>query len=58
MNDNKSMLFVGSRQFQVKDKANKLVFLVLVQYPRRHPSSATPFGPYLMDVSSDAKIID
>jgi predicted dienelactone hydrolase len=58
MNDNKSALFVGSRQFQVKDEANDIVFPVLVYYPSLQPSSVTPFGPYSIDVSTDAKIID
>jgi predicted dienelactone hydrolase len=58
MKDNKPALFVGSRQFQVKDEANELSFPVLVQYPTHQLSSVTPFGPYSMDVSSDAKIID
>jgi predicted dienelactone hydrolase len=58
MNDNEPVLFVGSRQFQVKDETNELAFPVLVQYPTHQLSSVTPFGPYSMDVSSDAKIID
>jgi predicted dienelactone hydrolase len=58
MNDNKLDLFVGSRQYQVKDEANNISFPVLVQYPTQQPSSPTPFGPYSMDVCSDAEIID
>ncbi|MGD0340493.1 MAG: alpha/beta fold hydrolase [Bacteroidales bacterium] len=58
MNNNKLKLFVGSRQFQVKDETNGISFPVLVQYPTHQLSSPTNFGPYTMDVCSDAKIID
>lgn len=58
MTDNKLELFVGSRLFQVKDETNDISFPVLVQYPTHQPSSPTNFGPYTMDVCSDAKIID
>lgn len=58
MNNNKIELFVGSRQFQVKDETNGISFPVLVQYPTHQHSSLTNFGPYTVDVCLDAKIID
>jgi predicted dienelactone hydrolase len=58
MNDNKLGFFVGSRQFQVKDEPNGISFPVLVQYPTHQPSAPTSFGPYVMDVCPEAKIID
>lgn len=57
MGDNKLEHFVGSRQFQFKDETNGISFPVLVQYPTHQQSSPTNFGPYTMDVCSDAKII-
>ncbi len=57
MNENKLELFVGSTQFQVKDETNGISFPVLVQYPTHQQSSPTNFGPYTMDVCSDAKIV-
>jgi predicted dienelactone hydrolase len=58
MIDNKKEIFVGSRQFQVKDETIGISFPVLVQYPTHQHSSPTNFGPYTMDVCSDAEIID
>lgn len=58
MTDNKKEIFVGSRQFQVKDETIGILFPVLVQYPTHQQSSPTNFGPYIMDICSDAKIID
>src|SRR6185437_11700 len=55
---NKLEIFVGSKQFQVKDETNGISFQVLVHYPTHQPSSLTNFGPYTLDVCSDAKIID
>jgi hypothetical protein len=58
MNNNKAGIFVGSKQFEVKDEANDIVFPVLFQYPSHKPSCAMAFDPYAMEVSSDAKIIE
>jgi hypothetical protein len=58
MDDNQLKLFVGSTQFQVKDEAIGMSFPVLVHYPTHQPSAPTTFGPYTMDVCSDAQIID
>lgn len=57
MNDNLSKIFVGSRQIKVSDKTLNISFPVLVQYPTHQPSAKTAFGPYLMDVSIDADVI-
>lgn len=57
MEQNNKTVFVGSRQLLVEDKANDLSFPVLLQYPTAEPSSATSFGPYTMEVSADAAIM-
>lgn len=58
MEEKTSRVFVGSRQLQVKDEANNISFPVLLQYPTHQPSSPTNFGPYTMDVSVDADIME
>jgi predicted dienelactone hydrolase len=58
MTDYKKEIFVGSRQFQVKDDTIGISFPVLVQYPTHQCSSPTNFGPYTMDVCSNAELID
>lgn len=58
MVNNKLEIFVGSRQFQVRDQNKDISFPVLVQYPTHQPSSLTKFGLYTMDVCLDAKIIE
>ena len=55
---NHSEIFVGSRYIQVKDETNNISFPVLVQYPTHQPSSPAIFGPYTMDISADAIILE
>lgn len=43
---------------QLKDEANDIIFPVLVQYPTYEESKPTAFGPYTMDVSPNAAIIE
>jgi predicted dienelactone hydrolase len=58
MGENKLEIFVGTRQFQIRDENNDISFPVLVQYPTHTPSVSTNFGPYLMDVSPNADIME
>jgi len=58
MADGHPEIFVGSRQLKVKDETKGISFPVLVQYPTQEPSTPTAFGPYVMDVCPDAKIIE
>ena len=58
MEMNHSEIFVGSRYIQVKDETNDISFPVLVQYPTHQPSSPAIFGPYTMDISADAIILE
>ena len=51
-------VFVGSIQLRVQDEIKGISFPVLVHYPTRTPSKATAFGPYAMDVSPDADIME
>jgi predicted dienelactone hydrolase len=57
MGTNHSGIFVGSRQIIIKDESLKISFPALIQYPTHQPSVPTPFGPYAMDVSADAGIM-
>ena len=50
--------FVGSKQLTVKDENKNISFPVLVHYPTNEPSRPVSFGPYTMNVSPDAEIID
>jgi predicted dienelactone hydrolase len=56
--NNKPEVFVGNRQFQIMDEDLAISFPVLIQYPTHEPSILTNFGPYQMDVSPDAEIIE
>ena len=58
MADGHPEIFVGSRQLKVKDETKGISFPILVQYPTQEPSTPTAFGPYVMDVCPDAKIIE
>ncbi|HMG83970.1 MAG TPA: alpha/beta fold hydrolase [Ferruginibacter sp.] len=58
MNAEQLAIFVGSKQIQVKDEDLNISFPVLIHYPTHEPSAPTAFGPYIMDVSPDAKIIE
>jgi predicted dienelactone hydrolase len=58
MNNKQQEIFVGSRQIQVCDTTLNISFPVLIQYPTHQPSAITSFGPYTMDVSPDAPIIE
>ena len=51
-------IFVGSKQLTMKDEIKNISFPVLVHYPTYETSRPTAFGPYTMNVSSDAQIID
>ncbi len=51
-------MFVGSRQMQIKDEILGISFPALVMYPTAVPSAPTAFGPYSIDVSPDAPIVD
>ena len=51
-------VFVGCIKKQVEDKTKQISFPVFVQYPTRIPSKPTAFGPYTMDVSIDADIME
>lgn len=48
--------YVGSKQIQIEDKSKNISFNVFLQYPTHTPSTPTPFGPYIMDVSINAEI--
>lgn len=50
-------IFTGSKQLQVVDNNKGISFPVLVHYPTYTPSATVNFGPYQMDVSTDAAII-
>lgn len=51
-------IFVGSKQILISDGINDISFPVLIQYPTYEPSATISFGPYTMDVSTDAIIVD
>jgi len=51
-------IFVGSKQLTVRDDIKNISFPVLVHYPTNEVSRPISFGPYVMDVSPDAEIID
>jgi predicted dienelactone hydrolase len=51
-------IFVGSRQLTINDETRNISFPVLVQYPTHETSKPTSFGPYTMNVSPDADIIE
>ena len=58
MDSKQSEVFVGSREIRVNDKTLDISFPVLVHYPTHAPSVITAFGPYSMDVSPDAGIME
>jgi predicted dienelactone hydrolase len=43
---------------KIVDKTLNISFPVLIQYPTHEPSTTIAFGPFTMDVSPDAKIIE
>lgn len=51
-------IFAGSVQLKIRDESGKISFPVLVQYPTNEPSKPTAFGPYIMDVSPDAEVLE
>lgn len=51
-------IFVGSKQLTVVDEIKNISFPVLVQYPTFEVSKTTAFGPYSMNVSPSADIIE
>ena len=58
MESKKLEIFVGSEQMKIVDKTLNISFPVLIQYPTHEPSTTIAFGPFTMDVSPDAKIIE
>lgn len=50
-------VFVGSRELQVKDEINNLTFQVLVHYPTNEPSAPVSFGPLVLDVTPNGKLM-
>lgn len=57
MNNLKS-IFTGSKLIQVKDETHQIDFPVLIHYPTLQPSSPTNFGPYILDVSVEADLME
>lgn len=51
-------IFAGSVQLKIVEESGKISFPVLVQYPTNEPSKPTAFGPYIMDVSPDAEVLE
>ncbi|HNY12679.1 MAG TPA: alpha/beta hydrolase [Candidatus Wallbacteria bacterium] len=51
-------IFAGSKEIQNIDEVKGISFNVMVQYPSNTPSLPTRIGPYTMDVSVNAEIID
>jgi predicted dienelactone hydrolase len=51
-------IFVGSKQWAIKDEIKNISFPVLVQYPTYETPRPIAFGPYTMNVSPDAEIIE
>jgi predicted dienelactone hydrolase len=51
-------IFVGSKQLTIKDESKNISFPVLVHYPTYETSKPIAFGPYTMEVSPDAEIIE
>jgi predicted dienelactone hydrolase len=50
--------YIGSKQLMVQDATHTVSFPVLVQYPTLTPSSPVAFGPYIMEVSPDAPMVE
>jgi predicted dienelactone hydrolase len=51
-------VFIGSKQLTIEDKIKNISFPVLVHYPTYQTSAPVSFGPYTMNVSPDAEIIE
>jgi predicted dienelactone hydrolase len=51
-------IFVGSKQLTIKDESKNISFPVLVHYPTYETSKPIAFGPYTMEVSPDAEMIE
>ncbi|MEO6404400.1 MAG: alpha/beta fold hydrolase [Ferruginibacter sp.] len=51
-------VFVGSKQFTITDEIKNISFPVLVQYPTYEIAKPIAFGPYTMNVSPGAGIIE
>lgn len=56
LNTKKAAFFAGSRTLEIRDEDLGISFPVLIHYPSLTPSAPTSFGPYLMDVSTDADL--
>jgi predicted dienelactone hydrolase len=51
-------IFAGSKQLTIKDEIKNISFPLLVQYPTQETPRPIAFGPYTMNVSPDAEIIE
>jgi predicted dienelactone hydrolase len=51
-------IYVGCKEIQIKDESKDILFNVLVQYPTNETSVKATFGPYTMDVSINAKLLE
>ena len=51
-----SVIFAGSRQFQVPGDADAPPLSALLHYPTTQPAAPTRFGPYELDVSPEAPL--
>ena len=51
-------IYVGSKQIVIKDEVENISFPVLILYPTDQVSSEVSFGPYKMDVSQNADILN
>lgn len=50
--------YVGSKQITIEDKLEGISFPALIHYPTLEPPVSVAFGPYLMEVSQDAAIME
>lgn len=51
-------MYVGSRQMRITDHDGNITFPALVMYPTHVPSTPVMFGPYAIDTSPDAPIVE
>jgi predicted dienelactone hydrolase len=58
MDDRQAEFHVGSRQLIVEDRLNRIAFPVLIHYPTQEPSRPVNYGPYVMEVSPKAAIVE
>lgn len=58
MNSKPLNIYVGCKEIQIRDESKDILFNVLVQYPTNETSVNTAFGPYIMDVCINAKLLE